>query len=311
MAIIKIPWETATNKDLLKVGTLRKIFDTTVRAAKTVSDRLFRMETTDQWEEVETRMAGLDQAQEIVEGQNIPIQTPQRGTDKTYTQRIFGTGFRMTYAMDWANKYSLFRRWAKDLGKVMTESKDVELAVLWNNTTSTTLTCGVGFDTLALANAAHTGLLPGSTADNYNNYGNVGLSYTALKTMRYYFKTLTDDMGMWMGLQPDTLYYEPTLWPTVTEFFGATGQPGTFSNDINLVPKMGITPYEYPRLSSTTAWGVCATKDDLYDVKCRTGLAPKFFTKDAPDSTQDKLIVAMQFFTYGWGDPRAVWVGKT
>jgi len=311
MAIIRTTWESNSNKDLLKIGTLRKIFDNTVREAKVLYKGMYNDLTTNLYEFKDTRMAGFDQAQEIAEGQNIPIQTPQRGLDKTYTQRFFGTGFRMTFAMDFFNQYNLWKRWAKDLGKVMAESKDVEAFVLYNNPTSTTLTCGVGFDTYALAYATHTGLKPGSTADNYNNYGNAALSYTALQTMRYYFKTLLDDMGMWMGAQPDTLYFEPTLWPTISEFFGATGKPGTFSNDPNIVPKMGLTPYECPRLTSTTAWGVLAKKDSRFDVNMFTSMKPRFFTKDAPDNTQDRIIVAMQMFGYGFGDARTVWVGKT
>lgn len=311
MAIIRRTYDTSSNLDLFKVGTLRKIFDNTVREAKVLYKNLYNDETTDLWQIKDTRMAGFDQAQEIAEGQNIPIQTPQRGGDKTYTQRIFGTGFRMTFVADFFNQYNLWKRWSKDLGKVMTESKDVEAHVLWNSPTSTTLTCGVGFDSKALADTTHTGLKPGSTADNYNNYGNAALSYTALQTMRYYFKTLKDDMGMWMGAQPDTLYFEPTLWPTISEFFGASGKPGEISNDVNIVPKMGLTPFEDARLTSTTAWGVLAKKDSNYDVNLFTSMAPRFFTKDAPDNTQDRIIVAMQMFGYGYGDPRLVFVGKT
>ena len=308
--IIQTTFDTTTNKDLLKRGSLRTIFDNTVRKANTRSAGMFNMISTKDEYERDQRMAGLDEAQEIGEGQNIPVQTPVLGGSKTYTQRQFGTGFRMTFRMDFFNQYSLWSRWAKDLAKVMTESKDVELAVLWNNPTSTSLTCGTGFDSLALANDAHTGLKPGTTDDNYDNYLNSGLAYSSLESARYYFETLIDDMGMWMGAVPDTLYYQPTLHFTVRELLGSEGKPHEFSNTKSALDSMSIKGYEYHRLTSTTAWGLLAKGDENFDVNCFTAMEPRMFTKDAPDNTQDRICTSLQFFTYGWGDPRCVYVGK-
>lgn len=311
MATIRTTFDDSTNKDLLKVGTLRKIFDSTVRKAVEEYKNMYKTDTTDLYEERETELAGLDWASEFAEGQNIGIQAPQRGETKEYTQRFFGTGFRMTFAMDHFNKYGLWKRWAKSLGKVMTESMDDELAVLWNNPTSTTLTCGTGYDGLALANAAHTGLKPNSTADNYNNYGNAALSHTAMLNARYYYSTLKDSMGHFMGAKADTLYFEATLWPTVSELLGSEGKPYEMSNTDNVIPRLGVKPFEYHRLSSTTAWGMLNKNDEDYDIKCLISLKTRMFTKDAPDNTQDRIITAMNFFTYGWGDARRVYVGKT
>lgn len=311
MATIRTTFDTTSNKDLLKLGGLRKIFDNTVRKALTYSSKTYNMLTTKDEYERDLRMAGLTTAPEIAEGQNIPIQTPVLGTTKTYTQRQWGTGFRMTFKMDYFNKYKLWARWAKDLGKVMIESKDIELAVPWNSPTSITLTAGVGFDTKAIANDAHTGLNPDSTADNYDNYGNAALSFTAIANARYYFKTLVDDMGVHMGAKPSCLVIEPTLWVDAHEILGSEGKPQEMSNTVNVVRKMGLEIYEYPRLSSTTAWFILAENEDKYDFNCFTAMEPRFFTKDAPDSTLDKMVISLQFFTYGWGDPRLAYIGRT
>ena len=107
MAIIRIPFDTTTNKDLLKTGALRKIFDNTVREAKTEYQVLTNdLKTSDEYER-DQEMSGLVEAVEIAEGQNIPIQAPELGESKTYTQRQFGAGFRMTFKMDYFNKYNL------------------------------------------------------------------------------------------------------------------------------------------------------------------------------------------------------------
>jgi len=310
MATIRIPFDSTTNKDLLKTGALRKIFDNTIREAKSEYSVLTNdLKTSDEYER-DQRMAGLDEAVEVEEGQNIPVQAPVLGTAKTYTQRQFGAGFRMTFKMDYFNKYSLWKRWAKDLAKIQKESKDVEIATMFNSPTSTSLTCGVGFDTKAIANNTHTGLAAG-TGDNYDNYLNAVLSVSGVQSARYYFAMLKDDMGKWMGAVPTVLYLEPTLFFTGKEILGSSNKPHEMSNTINVIPQMDLSLFEYHRLTGTAAWGLAAPQDSNYDYNVFTAMEPRFFEKDAPDNTLDKIIISLQFFTYGWGDPRLLYVGKT
>ncbi len=308
MAIIRSSFDTTSNKDLFKSGSLRSIFDTTVREAKVFYPRLVNdLKSKDDYERIQ-RMAGLTLPTEVSEGQNIPIGTPTIGGSKTYTQRRFGGGFRMTHYYDYFNKIDHWKKLTKDLGKLQKEAKDIEIAVMWNNPTSTTLTCGTGFDSMAIANVAHTGLASG-TSDNYNNYGNAALSYTALETARYYFATLVDDMGNFAGATPDTLSYQPTLWPTVKEMFGSDLKAQELSNTKNWLPEWGIKPFEYPRYTATTRWMVHATKDPNYGFNVFTAMEPIFVVRDAPDSTLDKLCLSLQYFDYGWHDARLTFVG--
>lgn len=305
MAIIRIPFDTTSNKDLLKTGALRSIFDTTVREAKSEYPILFNdLKTSDEYVR-DVRMAGLDEATEIVEGQNIPIQSPLLGITKEYTQSQFGGGFRMTFKMDYFNKYSLWKRWAKDLAKIQIESKDVEIASVFNNAFTGG---GAGFDTLQLASASHTQL--DVTQSNYSNFPNAAMSVTAIQNARYYFSTLKDDRGKWMGAIPTCLYFEPTLYFTAKEIFGSDLIAHELSNTINVLPEMKLKLFEYHRLLTTTDWGMAAPQDDNYDLNVFTSMAPRFFEKDAPDNTLDKIIISLQMFTYGFGDPRLVYVGK-
>ena len=310
MAIITSRFDTTSNKDLLKLGSLREIFDTTVREAKVFYPKLVNdLTTKDEYERVQ-RMAGLNLPVELAEGQQIPADTPTLGLSKTYTQRQFGQGYRMTHRMDKFNKYNLFKRWSKDLGKLMKEAKDIEIHVMFNNLTSAALTCGTGFDTYAAGHDTHTGLLAGSTADNYDNYLGAGLSVSNLETVRYYFATLKDDMGMYMGAIPDTLVFQPTQWPTVREILGSELRPHELSNTKNWVPEWGIKPLEDPRLTATTCWFVLAKGNDSYDFNVFTSEEPEMHIMDAYDRTLDRMCLTIQMFTYGWGDPRMLYVGN-
>jgi len=309
MATVRVSFDTTTNKDLLK-GTLRKLHDDTVREAKVEYPVVTNdLKTKDEYER-DAQMAGLAYPSEIGEGQNIPTQTPQMGSTKTYTQRQFATGFRMTFKMDFFNKYNLWEKCAKDLGKVMKEGKDAEIATMFNNFTSTSLTCGTGFDGLAIANTAHTGLNPATTSDNYSNYLNASLSQSGLESGRYYFATLKDSMGYWMGAKPTHVVIEPTLWFRAKELLGSDLKAGEFSNTINVLPELNLKIFEYHRLTSTTCWFMIA-KNDQYDFNVFTALEPKMIIKDAEDDTLDKVALSIQFFTYGWGNPKMLYVGRT
>jgi len=300
--------DQSTNKDLFKVGTLRNIFDTTLKAEPLYSEELYKVSTTKLLTVRDQQMGGFEPATEHAEGQNIAVQDPVVGEQKEYTQRFFGTGFRMTFVANRYNQYNLWARWSKGIAKAQKQAKDIELAVPFNSPTSTSLTCGTGFDSLALASNTHLGLLGGSTADNFDNYLNAALSYSSLQSARYYFRTVKNDMGQLLSLNPTHLVYQPTLWPTVSEMFGSDKKAWEASNTMNIASEVGVRPYEYPRLTQTTRWFMLA-KGDLYDINLFTGMSPNFVVKDAPDRTLDKMCLTEQHFTYGWGDARAFYLG--
>jgi hypothetical protein len=308
--IVNTGFDTTTSSDLLIAGRLRKIFDTTVHDVPEFHQDVCKVKTTKDMYTIDLRLAGLEDAAELAEGQAIPLYTPTLGTEKKYTQRQFGIGFRMTDKMKKFNKYGLWERWTKELARRQKEARDAEIHVMFNNMTSTSLTAGVGFDTLAIANDTHTGLATG-TGDNYDNYLNAGLSLAALESARYYFKTNIDDMGnLRIVTSPLTLIVEPTLYPDALEFTGSELKPGTDYNDINVIKKFGIKPKENPRLTSTTCWFVIAKEDEGYDFQVIIAQEPDLKINECYDRTRDMEATSMQYFTYGWGDPRMLYCGK-
>jgi len=307
--VITTRWDTNSPQYLLKDGIIRNIFDTTAREAKVFYKTLVNDKTTkDEWIK-DLRMAGLEEASELAEGENIPIFKPTLDTTKTYTQRQWGGGVRMTHRMQKFNKYDLWKRWVKDLAKIQKEAKDVEVHVLFNSPTSTALTAGTGFDALAMASTAHTGLVSG-TGDNYSNYLNAALSVAAVEDARYYFATLLDDNGMYIGANATHLVYNPNLHFTAKQIVGSDYVPFEESNTINIVPEMKLTLYEDPRVTSTTMWFMLA-KNDKYDINVFTAQEPDLEIMDAPDTTRDRIATSLQYFTCGWGDARMYYLGRT
>ena len=306
MAIIRTNLDTTINKDLLKEGGLRKLFDDTLGEAQVFYKELVNDLTTKDEYVRDQQIAGLTLPSAIAEGQNIPIQAPVLGSAKTYTQGQSATGFRMTWKMDFFNKYNLWKRWAKSLAKVMKEGKDIDVHLLFN----TPLGTYTGFQSGEhLAEAAHTGLLAGSSTDSYSNYLDAGLSYSSLESARYYFKTMKDSLGCLMSASPTHLVFEPTLYTTVQELLKSDLKPFEDSNTINAFKGYGIKTYEDPRLTSTTMWFMI-DKSDGYDINVFTSKEPDMVTQDAPDTTRDRIATSMQAYSFGWGDARKFYLGN-
>ena len=307
--IITTRFDTTSPQHLLKDGLVRDIFDTSQRTAKTYYKPLVNDKTTkDEWIR-DLEMAGLETATELVEGENIPIFKPTIGTTKDYHQYPFGAGVRMTHKMQKFNKYELWKRWVGDLAKVQKEAKDIEVHTVFNSPTSTSLACGTGFDsTYPLASASHTGLGAG-TAGDYDNYLNAALSISAVEDARYYFATLVDNMGMYMGATATHLVYEPTLHFTAKQIVGSNYVPFQESNTINIVPEMNLTLYEDPRLTSTTMWFMLA-KNDKFNINVFTSQEPDLIIQDAPDTTRDRIATSLQYFGFGWGCARMYFLGR-
>jgi len=307
MSVQRLIWDSSTNKDIL-IGDLFKLFDDTQREAKVEYPVICNDLSTKDYYIRTQRKAGLSRPVEIADGEPIGMQLPILGGQKEYTQKFYGMGFRMTFHMDKYNKYNLWADNMKNMSMQMKEGKDVEVFKMFNNLTATTYV--TGFDSLAIAHDTHTGLNPNSTDDNFDNYLDASLSQSALQSMRYYFETKKDSMGHWKGSKGTHLVYESTLWPTVNELLGSENKALEQSNTINILPKLGLKQFECHRLTSTTCWFGIAKNAD-YDFNVITGMEPKVWVKDAPDTTLDKVAISMQDFCYGAGDTGSIYVGNT
>ena len=300
---VRTNWDTLTNRDILR-GGLRKEFDSTLKSEEVVYPSMFNDLKTDKYIERDVRMAGLPLAQAVVEGANIPIGGPKLDTIKEYTQSKFGSGYRITFEMKKFNKINLVKKLNTSLAKAQRTTKDIEAHKLWNSPTATY----TGYDTLHLGEAAHTCL--DDSASTYDNIYSAAMSVTGIQSGLYYFKKLKNDQGQTISLRPDTLYFEPTQMFTADELLGSSRMPHEMSNTKNSISKFGLTQLPNIRITSTTAWGMLAKKDELFDVNIFTSSSPDHEMKDAPDTTRDTIVTSQQLFIWGFGDPRAVWIGN-
>lgn len=304
MGVVLTPWDTSTNKDVFKT-LIKDTFDSTAREAVIESPKLFTMEDSDDLYERTQRMASMPAASAVAEAGRIPIYSPKYGQTKDYTQAEYGLGFRVSWMMKKTNKYDLVKKWTKSLSLRQKELKDIELAKLWNSPTATY----TGYDSQVLGYASHTCLDDASST--FSNYNGNGFSISQIEAAELYFDTLKDDQGttFFIDTKGLVLYFHPALKPYVYETFRSSGKPHEFTNTKNIwEDHFDLHPYR--RLTSTTAWGVCAVKHDLYDVRCFTLAEPDVLTQDATDNSRDTIVTSHQAFSWGFGDARMAYIGN-
>ena len=305
-------WDTSTGKESLKTLT-RTWFDSTDRENLIEWKSLCKdLKSSDDFER-ETRTAGLGAMQELVESQNIPLEEAKFGQTKDYKQVAFGNGFRITDRMKRFNKIGLMEKLTRSLKKTMAEGKDIEIAKMFNNMTTTTAPGQAGFDTLCLANDSHTCLDDAGTT--YDNYLDSDLATGSYESALAYFDALYDDQGNIFVGKAKKLVVNKSLRVKAYQITGADKKPFEQSNtkyDLNSYYGFDVVPFVYHRFSGSTAWMVIGDVADAdYGPRVYTALEPDLDTKDGDDRTRDTVVTSIQYFKFGFSDPRLVFVGNT
>lgn len=302
--ILRTDWDVSTNSDVFKT-LVKEWFNSTDRPALVEYPSVMNdIPSNDEYERL-GRYAGLDYGAELIEGQQIPVQDPKFNTTKDYSQVAYGTGFRITDRMKRFEKIGLYEFLTVNLRNMQLETKDITVASMYNNAAVTTY--ATGFDTLALASAAHTCLDDASTT--YDNYGDAALSTSSFESAMNYFDYMYDDQGNIFTAQPDTLVLNYTLRWDGDELLKSGGKPWEMSNTMN--PYQGeVTPFVYHRLTATTSWFLLAKKNPRFNLFVITTMSPDVRVYSV-DSTRDTIVDSLQYFKWGFGDPRMVYVGDT
>lgn len=303
MSIQRTNWDTSTNRDTFKTS-VKDWFDNTDREPMVEWPNVANALTTSDDYERRGRYAGLDYPGEVAEGANIPIQDPKFGGVKDYTQVAYGTGFRITDRQKRTNKIGAMENNTKSLSRMQAEGKDLIVGRMFNNLAATTY--ATGFDTYEAAHNSHTCLDDAGTT--YDNYANTGLAQTSLETALQYFDYMYDDQGNIFTATPNLLVVNRTLRQDADELLHSKGKPWEFSNTKNAIQNE-LKPFVYHRLTATTTWFVIARNDPNYGFFVYTLMEPDSKVYDAPDATRDTIVDSLQYFKYGFDDPRMLYLG--
>lgn len=254
------------------------------------------------WEEdVGTSMFGLASVKS--EGGSIAYDTAQQGYLKRYQHVTYGLGFIITKEMVEDDLYDVIgSKRAKGLAFSMRQTKEVIGADVYNNAFDDT-----GYpqpDGKAILDTAHPNVA-GGTWDNITTAAT--LSEATLEDLTIDIMQATNDRGLNIALQPQSLIIPPDLVYEADRILNSPLRVGTADNDLNALKKMGKFPggvkvNQY--LTSTTAYFIRTNCPDGCKYFERRG---DDFSMDSDFDTDNAKYKATGRYSFGVTDARSLY----
>lgn len=183
------------------------------------------------------------------------------------------------------------------LAQSMRDAEERTAAAIWNNA----FTTQQAYDGVSIVNTAHP-LKGGGTYANRPASAQA-LSFTSLQASIERYLLLTNERGLRIKLNPFRLVVPVQLKWLADEILISSLKPFTAENTANVMTsgRLGLEPFAYTYLSSTTAWFVQA-REHKFD----------FFWRERPnmDRDFDKKRRAAIFLNFArWGNVAWDWRG--
>lgn len=263
---------------------------------------MFDKETSKQAFEEEVQATGFPLAQIKSQGAPITFTSETQGYTVRYTHVVYGLGYIVSWEEEINNLYeAVSKRRSKQLAFSMRQTKENVCANVYNrafDSTNYSLADGV-----ALCSAAHPSL-----AGLWSNIITAAdLSETAIEDMLIAIKTATDPMGHQIGLNGMSLHVPPQLEFEANRILKSVLQNDTSLNAENVLRSTGQLPKGIKTnnyFTSSTAWFIRTNCPDGMKYFERVGLQ---FSEDNEFSTKNHLYAAMEYYSVGNTDPRAVY----
>jgi phage major head subunit gpT-like protein len=213
------------------------------------------------------------------EGQGIEYDEPIQGPTKRWTHKTYGLGFKVTEEMIEDDLYDVMNDMASGLGHSVRETKEVNVADIFNNGFGTSShTAGDG---LAIFSNSHLRLGGGTWSNTFANA--VDLNAGSLQQAVENFETTTDDRSMQQVLVPRVLLVAPQNEWKARELLYTQQDPESANNTINAIRSRNLQLVVWYYLTDPDAWFVLGEQHGLIYFD-RRGVT---FAKDGDFDTGD------------------------
>lgn len=264
-------------------------------------DQYFNVSDTTSYYDKDSSVVGTERAKFMAENASVIYDAPIQGFDKTYTQKKYGDGLKIS---DHLWKFGIQFRNITALVDAMMDAMDAKIemdgADMLNNSYSTSYTdddgqtvSTAGGDSAAYFTASHTREDGGTAWNNIVYDGttyNMDFEYDALKAARKTASAIVNGRGQKLGIEVDTLVckHGSSVHDRYEELMGAISRnqiPGGDENDgaakVGL-PKLITLKY----LDNDAYWFAfdSSKKNDRYGLQWRWSQRPKL---DAPEYEYD------------------------
>lgn len=271
--------------------------------------------------EEEVYVSGMGGAPLKPEGTAVTFDDIQETYTSRYQHETIAIGFAVTKeAFDDDLYDTITRSKAQELGRSMSDTKQVKSAATFNNGFNAAFPGGDG---VSLFNAAHP-----TTTGTYSNTVAVDLSESALEDATIAISKLENDRGILLSLRARSLHIPPELQYIANKILysdysttrAVTGvnlagtsvdtDATTNVNDINALKSLGSVPEGYfinHRFTDLDAWFLKTTASNGTKMFVREELSGD---QDVDFVTDNMLFKFRERYSFGFTDPRG-WYGSS
>jgi len=200
---------------------------------------LYNVQDSEQAYEQDVELTGFGLATVKGQGASVAYDTESQGWITTYTHIAYALGYIVTYEERKDNLYEeVSMRRAKGNAFSMAQTIENVAAFIYNNAFSTTYFTLP--DAQALISTAHVN----SSGGTYSNQlsSNADLSEAALEDMSIQIMLATNNRGLKIAVMPRSLHIAPSEWYNANRILKSVLQPGTTSNNINVLKATNAYP---------------------------------------------------------------------
>lgn len=264
---------------------------------------LFNTYNTNRAFEEDVYVSSFGLAKVKPEGQTIQYDAEEQAFITRYQPVVFALGFVVTREIYEDDLYDVVgQRRARGLAFSMRQTKETVAANVYNRAFNSSYT---GADGLELCSTAHVNWAGGTFANELAT--SADLSEAALEQASIDIMNFTNDRGLRISVQPQTLHIPPDLMFEADRILNSNGRVGTSDNDLNALKSMGKFPGGVKvnhYFTDTDAWFIRTNVPDGMKLFQRRPMA---FDMDNDFDTENAKYKATERYVFGWSDPRALY----
>ena len=264
---------------------------------------LFDKNTSRRAYEEDVGTSGFGLASVKTEGGVINYDSATQGFTTRYTHVNYALGFVITEEMVEDDQYDIIgKSRAEALAFSMRQTKETVAANVFNRAFNSSYTGGDG---LEMVSTAHLNVSGGTWSNELATAAN--LSESSLEDMCINLMKFTNDRGLRINVQPQSLIIPVDLVFEAERILKTDGRVATANNDLNALKAMGKFPKGVKvnhYLTSTTAYFIRTNVANGLKYFERKGDA---FAADNDFDTSNAKFKASGRYSFGWTDARGIY----
>lgn len=235
------------------------------------------------------------------EGSPISYDSERQAFITRYNHVVYALGFVITREMVEDDQYAVAGpRKAQGLAFSMRQTKEIVAANVYNRAFNSSY---VGGDGKELCATDHPLFAGGTWANELSTAAD--LSEAALEQAHIDIAGFTNDRGLLIAVKPTKLIVPRQLIFEAKRVTAPDGRPGTDTNDVNAMKKLGLAPEVVVNhyLTDTDAWFL---KTNVPHGMKHWERRADSFDMDNDFDTENAKYKATARYSFGWTDPRGI-----